>query len=142
MKKEWYRRYYIIFLFATQHEKHCVKSVQIWSFSGSVYSRIRTEYGEIVRMRENTDQKNLRIRTLFKQCKWNYFSCHKHERWNLKAYSNICSRERMFFFRNWTIRFQYTPNEQTKQFFRVEILRKTGILIQIPKKWYHKQFID
>ena len=44
---------------------HCMKSVQIRSFSWSVFSRIRTEYGKIrsmspysVRMRENTDQKN------------------------------------------------------------------------------------
>ena len=41
---------------------HCVKSVGIRSFSGHVFSRIQTEYGEIflhsVRMRENTDQKN------------------------------------------------------------------------------------
>ena len=44
---------------------HCVKSVQIQSYFWSVFSRIRTEYGEIlrispysVRMRENTDQNN------------------------------------------------------------------------------------
>ena len=43
----------------------CVKSVRIWSFSWSVFSRIRTEYGETlristysVRMRENTDHEN------------------------------------------------------------------------------------
>ena len=43
---------------------HCVKSVQIRSLFWSVFSRIRTEYGEIlrisqysVRMQENTDQK-------------------------------------------------------------------------------------
>ena len=53
---------------------HCVKSVQIRSFFWSVFSRIRTEYGEIrsissylVRMRENTDHKKLRIWTLFTQ---------------------------------------------------------------------------
>ena len=41
----------------------------------SVFSRIQTEYGEIlrislysVRMQENTDQKKLRIWTLFTQC--------------------------------------------------------------------------
>ena len=54
---------------------HCVKSVQIRSFFWSVFSRIRTEYGEIlrispysVRVRENTDQKKLGIWTLFTQC--------------------------------------------------------------------------
>ena len=34
-------------------------------FFWPVFSRIRTEYGEIVQMRENTDQKKLRIWTLF-----------------------------------------------------------------------------
>ena len=45
-------------------ETHCVKSVQIQSNFWSVFSRIRAEYGEIlrispysVRLRENTDQK-------------------------------------------------------------------------------------
>ena len=54
--------------------KHCVKSVQIRSFFWSVFSRIRTEYGEIllispylVWIRENTDQKKLRVWTLFTQ---------------------------------------------------------------------------
>ena len=47
---------------------HCVKRVQIRSFFWSVFSRVQTEYGEIlcispysVRMRENTDQKKLFI---------------------------------------------------------------------------------
>ena len=54
---------------------HCVESVQTRSFFWSVFSLIRTEYREIrsispysVRMRENTDQKKLRIWTLFTQC--------------------------------------------------------------------------
>ena len=53
---------------------HYVKSVQIRSFFWSLFSRIRTEYGEIrsispysVRMRENADQKKLHIRTFFTQ---------------------------------------------------------------------------
>ena len=53
-----------------------MKSVQIRSFFWSVFSRIRTEYGEIrnispysVRMWENTDQKKLCIWTLFTQWK-------------------------------------------------------------------------
>ena len=44
--------------------QHCMKSVQIWSFFWSVFSRNQTEYGEIpysVRKRENTGQKKLRI---------------------------------------------------------------------------------
>ena len=46
-------------------KNHSVKSVQVRSFSWSVFSRIRTEYREMrsilpysVQMRENTDQKN------------------------------------------------------------------------------------
>ena len=53
---------------------HCVKSVQIRSFFWSAFSRTRTVYGMIlrispysVRMRENTDQKKLRIWILFTQ---------------------------------------------------------------------------
>ena len=51
---------------------YCVKSVHIRSFFGSVFSHIRAEYGYLrgkspysVRMRETTDQKKLRIWTLF-----------------------------------------------------------------------------
>ena len=54
---------------------HCVKSVQIPSFFWSVFSRIRTEYGDLrckspysVRIRANTYQKKLHIWTLFTQC--------------------------------------------------------------------------
>ena len=43
---------------------HCVKSVQIWSFLWSVFSCLRIEYGT----QENTDQRKLRIWTLFTQC--------------------------------------------------------------------------
>ena len=53
---------------------HCVKIVQIRSFFWSVFSRIRTEYGEIlhislysIQMRENTDQQKPRVWTLFMQ---------------------------------------------------------------------------
>ena len=55
-------------------EIHCVKSVQIRSFSWSVFSRVRTEYRNLwskfpysVRILENTDQKKLRIWTLLRQ---------------------------------------------------------------------------
>ena len=53
---------------------HCVKSVQTGSFFWSIFSRIQTEYGEMLRispysvqMRENTGQKKLPIWTLFTQ---------------------------------------------------------------------------
>ena len=51
---------------------HCMKSAQIRSYFWFVFSHIWTEYGEIrsvspysIRMRENMDQKKLRISTLF-----------------------------------------------------------------------------
>ena len=54
---------------------HCVKIVQIQRFFWSVFSSIRTEYGDLlrkcpysVRIQENTDQKNVRFWTLFTQC--------------------------------------------------------------------------
>ena len=59
---------------STKLNRHCVKSVQIRRFFWSVFSLVRNEYGEIlhislysVRMWENTDQKKLRIWTLFTQ---------------------------------------------------------------------------
>ena len=58
---------------------HCVKSVRIRSCSGSVFSRIRTEFGEIrsispysVWMWENTDQNN---------SDYGYFSRSVCQRW-------------------------------------------------------------
>ena len=51
--------------FFKNDKQRCVKCVQIRSFFLSVFSRIRTEYGEIlrispysVRMRENVEQNN------------------------------------------------------------------------------------
>ena len=44
---------------------HCVKCDQIRSFFWSIFSRIRTKYGEI--LRQNTDWKKLRIWALFTQ---------------------------------------------------------------------------
>ena len=53
----------------------CVKNVLIRRFFWYVFSRFRTEYGEIrsispysVRMRKNTDQKKFCFLTLFMQC--------------------------------------------------------------------------
>ena len=58
-------------------KNHCLKSVQIRSFFWSAFSRIWTEYGDLrsnspysVRIRENTDQRKLRIWTLFTQWTW------------------------------------------------------------------------
>ena len=54
---------------------HCVESIQIRTFFWSVFSGTRAEYGHLlrkspysVRIRENTDQKKLRIWTIFTQC--------------------------------------------------------------------------
>ena len=66
--------------FTLLDRNHCVKSVQIRITFWSVFSLIRTEYREIlrispysVRMRENTDQKILRIWTLFTE--WICYIC-------------------------------------------------------------------
>ena len=54
--------------------RHCAKSVQIRCFFWSVFSRIWTEYGVLLRnfpysvqIRENTDQKKLRFGLFFTQ---------------------------------------------------------------------------
>ena len=54
---------------------HCVERVQIQCFFWSLFSRIWTEYRDLrskylysVQVRENTDQKKLRIWTPFAQC--------------------------------------------------------------------------
>ena len=54
------------------HNFHCEKSAQIWSLFWSVFFCIWTEYGNLrskspylVQIQENTDQKKLRIWTLF-----------------------------------------------------------------------------
>ena len=55
---------------------HCVKSVQIRFFLWSIFSRIRTEYGDLrsksVRIQANKEQKKICIWRLFKPCrlKW------------------------------------------------------------------------
>ena len=58
-----------------------VKSVQIRSFLWSVFSCVRTEYGDLrskslysVQIQEITDQKKLLIWILFKQCQTGYGS--------------------------------------------------------------------
>ena len=53
---------------AIKNKEHCVKSVQIRSFFWSVFSCIWTGYP--VRIQGNTDQKKLRIWTLFTQRKY------------------------------------------------------------------------
>ena len=65
--------YVIRSLEKNSNNPHCVKTVQIRSFFWSVFSRTRTEYGEIFRMRKNTDQKKLCIWILFTQCCLNGF---------------------------------------------------------------------
>ena len=46
MKNNSNRKFFSIFL---KPDIHCVKSVQVRSFFWSVFSRIRTEYGEVLR---------------------------------------------------------------------------------------------
>ena len=63
-------------IFFSKCAQYHVKSVQIRRFFWFVFSCIRTEYGDLwskspysVRIQESTDQKKLRIWTLFTQCK-------------------------------------------------------------------------
>ena len=91
---------------------HCVKCVQIRSFFWSLFSRIRIEYEEIrsispysVRMRENRDQKKLRIWTLFTQCSvcrvlWKtyiYVLKKQEKSWLFGSSNRIYSRTRIWF---------------------------------------------
>ena len=64
-----------LFQWTTQYHHTVWKVSKYGVFFWSVFSRIRTEYGELwkkspysVQIRENTDQKKLRIWTLFTQC--------------------------------------------------------------------------
>ena len=76
---------------------YCVKSVQIRSFFWPVFFHIWTEYGEIlcispysVRMRENTDQKKLRIWTLFMQWRFNLFKTNNRNTKNDTTKCKMC----------------------------------------------------
>ena len=53
---------------ACTQDNHSVKSVQMQSFSWSVFSGIWIEYRDSVQIRENMDQKKLRIWNLLPQC--------------------------------------------------------------------------
>ena len=53
--------------FQSQSSNYCVKSVQIRSWFWSEFSRIRTEYGEILCISPYPVRKKLRIWTLFTQ---------------------------------------------------------------------------
>ena len=78
--------------------RRCVKSVQIPIIFWSVFSRIRTEYGDLlrkssysVRIRENTDQKKLRIWTLHTV----RGICNRIQNWNVVTKKG--SRKRILF---------------------------------------------
>ena len=71
-------KYIFKILDSIQWSFHCVKSVQMRSYFWSVFSCIRTEYWDflckspyLVRIQENTEQKKLRIWTLFTELKSN-----------------------------------------------------------------------
>ena len=68
------RQMSLFHVYLLSENNHRVKSVQIRSFFWSVFSRIWTEYRDLlsispysVPLRENTDQKKLHIWTLFMQ---------------------------------------------------------------------------
>ena len=77
-----------------------MKTVQIRSFFWSLFSHIRTEYGEIrsispysVRMRENTDQKKLCIWTLF--TKWSEACLVPWQRPMMKPHEKIVNNKEL-----------------------------------------------
>ena len=93
---------------------HYVKSVQIRSLFWSVFSRIRTEYGEIrsispysVRMWENTDQRKLRIYYIFSFLE--------------SLISNLVS-------------FVHSQIEKFTVFFREDVLKKMVIFVHVVKQ--------
>ena len=90
-----------------RYSNHCVKSVKIRRFFWSVFSHTRTEYGEIrsisphsIRIRENTQQKKLRIWTHFTQ--WITFEIYFLMRFFSKMNYNNFSR-------NMSIIFSFIP---------------------------------
>ena len=83
------------------YDRHCVKIVQIRSFLRSVLSCVKTKHRVLhpkslysVWLRENKDQKKLRIWTLFTQ--WN-FSMKKKRSWSHDLGSDFFVRKRSFF---------------------------------------------
>ena len=83
-------------------EKHCVKSVQIRSFSWSVFSCIRTENVDLrskspysVRIKKNQDQKKLSIWALFTLKNSDYFKHLSIAHLNTKSMSSIEAATRM-----------------------------------------------
>ena len=73
LRKSWIYQWLPFIVSRYTSPVHCVKGVQILNFFWSVSSRIWTECGELfhislysAQMRENTDQKKLRIWTLFR----------------------------------------------------------------------------
>ena len=99
---------------------HCVISVQIRSFFWSVFSVIRTGYRDLrskspysVQIRENTDQKKLRIWALFTQCR------KIRALWNFKIFQNFhLFRETSNFIKNlifeWYLRILTSKNLWSK----------------------------
>ena len=80
-------------LFQSPTQKHCIKSVQIRSYFWSLFFCIRIEYEDLlrkspysIRIQENTEQKLLRIWTLFTF--WNRRNCKKGSM-NLGSYFQI-----------------------------------------------------
>ena len=56
-------KFYFFQIINNNYNSHCVKSIQIRSFFWSVFSRIRTEYGEILRtLRSQSECGKIRTR--------------------------------------------------------------------------------
>ena len=81
---------------------HCVKSVQMRRFFRSVFSCIWTKYGDLrskspysVWLQENTDQKKLRIWTLFTHCTWTKLEQHfPNAQFNINGYEIRKTKDR------------------------------------------------
>ena len=133
--------------------QHCVKSVQIRSFFWSVFSHIRTEYGDLqsksphsVQMREDPDRKKLSIWTLFTQYKpaitfsmsaieepSQYVKSVQSVQWGYQNYVNDVAG-RLNGFDRWLSRsgFFATDNNSWKLFLKISSCYLNNFMMDVP----------
>ena len=109
---------------------HCLECVQTRSFFWSVFSPIWTEYGEIlriyphsVRMRENMDQKKLRIWALFTQCE-DCWPWRKALIWKREFYVKYCVSSFFFVFDKDFCKKNYGKNWWCRKIFQWLVYRR------------------
>ena len=112
-----------------------MKSVQIPSFFWSVFSCIWTEYEETLRislysvqLRENTDQKKLRLRTFFTQC---ITESSKKNPINENSKEDPNTQDPKIY-----------PKEDAKKTLALKILRQTLLFTKIPKEIHSTTVLD